>query len=202
MDARGLLSLCEEVYYTADIVAGPKGRDGARVYCVEGCRILAFRGTLTEGEPAIADWLNDFHADFAADSRFPGCVHDGFLSSITALWPALLDLVQRQTIDKPLLITGHSKGGALAFLAAHLLAALNPCVVTFAAPKVGDADFAADYAVSSVWRYENPGDIVPKLPPWRYVAVGSQIVAPASFKHPEGVRANHTIETGYKPWVT
>jgi hypothetical protein len=65
-------------------------------------------------------------------------------------------------------ITGHSKGGAIAALAAVRLQAegVTPRIVTFGAPKVGDEDFAAAYdARFTHTRYEYADDIVPHLPP-------------------------------------
>jgi len=201
LDAIGLLDICERVYDSPQITAGPKGRDGCSLIELEDCRVLAFRGTLTEGRAALSDWYNDFHADLISDDRFPGRVHAGFASSISALWPSLLDLASKPAGDKRLFITGHSKGGSLAFLAAHLLSALDPICITFAAARVGDYRFATGYTVNT-WRYENPKDIVPRLPPIRYYSCGCQVVAPKSFAPPEGIQANHSLETGYRPWVT
>jgi len=202
MDAPSLLDICDHVYYSSQIVAGPKGRDGASVIELLDCRVLAFRGTLTEGSATVLDWLNDLHADLISDDRFPGRVHTGFAASLTALWPGIIELATQSGDDRPLCITGHSKGGALAFLAAHLLAALNPVCITFAAPRVGDRRFVMGYDCAKTWRYENPRDIVPHLPPLRYESCGFQVVAPACFVPPEGVQANHSLATGYKPWVT
>lgn len=182
-----LLAACETVYFSAGIVAGPDGRDAATITS----NILVFRGTLTEGLAAESDWINDFHADLVSDPRFPGKVHTGFARSMTALWPFIADF-------RPKYITGHSKGGALALLAGWLFKDCNPIVITFAAPRVGNSAFARSY--SGAWRYENPKDLVPKLPPW-YSSPGVQVVAPASFSPPKGIVANHQLETGYKPWV-
>lgn len=185
-----LLAACEAVYDSPQIIAGPSGRDAASFLSADS--ILVFRGTLTEGLAAESDWINDFHADLISDPRYPGKVHQGFSQSLTALWPFIADC-------RPKYITGHSKGGALALLAGWLFKDSDPVVITFAAPRVGNVGFARSYA--KAFRYENPKDIVPKLPPW-YASPGSQIVAPASFTPPKGIAANHTLETGYKPWVT
>jgi len=199
LDARDLLTVCERVYDTAVIVAGKEGRDGASVLDLVDCCVLAFRGTLTEGLASVADWYNDFHADLISDPRFPGRVHAGFLESFDNLLPAIKDKIDLKS-HKQLYITGHSKGGALAFLAAHLFADLAPFCVTFAAPRVGDYHFATDYRPLTI-RFESPKDLVPRLPPIRYYSCGTQITAPASFNPPEGIRENHSLETGYKPWV-
>src|SRR5262249_29417575 len=104
---------------------------------------------------------------------FPGSVHSGFFSALTALLPRVVQAVNQQRVgpaaDKPLLITGHSKGGAVAALMAwqmQALAHLPVKVVTFAAAKPGEAVFAAAYnSQIDHTRYEYGNDIVPHLPP-------------------------------------
>jgi len=67
-------------------------------------------------------------------------------------------------------VTGRSKGGALAMLAALKLRVEKILPVTevdtFAAPRVGGADFAAKYAAQGIvdYRYENQDDVVPRVP--------------------------------------
>ena len=69
----------------------------------------------------------------------------------------------------PIVVCGHSLGGALATLLVADMAAntpLRPQAWTFASPRVGDATFAARYgALSGVsWRIYNQVDIVPYFP--------------------------------------
>ena len=130
--------------------------------------VLAFRG----GES-----LPDFLADVSyAQVRYPfvsgaGRTHGGFTalyqSCRNAIQAALLGLPTR----RPLFITGHSLGGALATVAA-LDAAISspfakPIVYTFGSPRVGDPAFADafDARVADSWRVINAFDIVPLLPP-------------------------------------
>lgn len=153
--------------------------------------LLAFRGTLPlrlGTEPrrivqTLADWINNANASLTDGQPFglPGQIHAGFAASFERLWQpdggiaALLPRMRRAVArGKRLLITGHSKGGALAALAALRLASsrdvgVNPAaVVTFAAPRVGDAEFRAAFdrtLMQSAWRYEYRDDIVPLLPP-------------------------------------
>ncbi|HLX81862.1 MAG TPA: hypothetical protein VKS43_14880, partial [Burkholderiales bacterium] len=73
-------------------------------------------------------------------------------------------------MNKALYITGHSKGGAVANLAAarfSLTEGMSPHVCTFAAAHPGDESFAKAYdkAVIDSTRYEYADDIVPHLPP-------------------------------------
>ena len=69
----------------------------------------------------------------------------------------------------PLVVTGHSLGGALATLLVtdlNATMALKPQAWTFASPRVGDATFAARYGgLSTVsWRIYNQVDVVPYFP--------------------------------------
>jgi hypothetical protein len=102
--------------------------------------------------------------------NLPGKVHEGFWRSLQSLWPVLVPEVKKQmTGGKPLYITGHSKGGGMANLAAMQLAVqerIHATVCTFAGPHPGNAAFAAAYnqTITST-RYEYADDIVPHVPP-------------------------------------
>lgn len=130
--------------------------------------IVAFQGTLPPSERSgLADWAEDLDADPVSDPHYPGLVHAGFRDAVAAILPRLAPEIPAG----PLFITGHSLGGAMAQLAAFRLAGENPNVVTFAAPMVGDAEFAASLA--SLVRYENQGDVVPSVPPGIYKHAGT-----------------------------
>jgi hypothetical protein len=161
----------------AVFTAGPLAIDGCLVGEIEDGLVLAFRGTMPldlQRPPSVQDWVGDFHAEPIIVDGFPGCVHAGFSAALSALWPSIsAELQRRQSAapaDRPLLITGHSKGGAMAALAAwsFLAVAGTPPlkVVTFAAAKPGDADFRTAYTAAGIdhTRYEYNIDIVPHLP--------------------------------------
>jgi hypothetical protein len=91
----------------------------------------------------------------------PGC--SKFLSYVDRL---------RNMPSLRLFITGHSKGGALATLAAIDLPGLigggiTPVVYTFAAAKALTLDGAKRHSdtVKNIWRFEHEFDIVPSVPP-------------------------------------
>jgi hypothetical protein len=145
--------------------------------------ILAFRGTIPPDSPdhaqSVLDWLNDGDALFVPGDDLPGRVHRGFRDSLNNLWPlleaTLLDRAQAAAATTPVYVTGHSKGGSIAFLAAmrcrRALAAKglrNPVYVcTFAAARPADQDFATafDAVIQHAVRYEYADDIVPHVPP-------------------------------------
>ncbi len=160
----------------AVFTAGPESIDGCLVGEIEDGFVLAFRGTMPldlHNPPSVRDWVNDFHAQPIRVAGFPGAVHAGFSGALAALWPSITDELKRQSggspASRPLLITGHSKGGAMAALAAWSLQGIASTpvkVVTFAAAKPGDADFRAAYQAAGIdqTRYEYNIDIVPHLP--------------------------------------
>lgn len=140
--------------------------------------ILAFRGTLPPGGPdheqIVLDWFNDFHAELISVPHLPGRVHAGFWQSLDSLWTSLLaELMTRLNAGgavRKLYITGHSKGGGMAPIAAMRLAleeGIISTVRTFAAPHSGDEDFASTYnaKITDSTRYEFADDIVPHVPP-------------------------------------
>src|SRR5579859_563253 len=159
-------------------------RDAAYLWLSGKEVIVAFRGTLPynsgAGDPdaqalVLKDWLND--ADFAPQTDPElGQVHKGFRDSFYALWPGIQGQIRTcQAAGKlgpevKVYVTGHSKGGALAMLAALKLRAdqLLPVteVDTFGAPRVGGVDFAARYGAQGIngVRYENQDDVVPHVP--------------------------------------
>jgi triacylglycerol lipase len=159
----------------ATFVAGTDDIHGALVGTNQDGVIVAFRGTLPLGYPslpALADWMNDFNAELVPGTELPGRVHAGFLVALDALWPALGVEVHRQWQaagpNTALWITGHSKGGGIAPLAAMRLrdSGITGTVVTFAAPKAGDTAFAAAYNAAFMHtRWEYATDVVPHLPP-------------------------------------
>jgi hypothetical protein len=159
-------------------VSGDREIDAALVGQSTDGILLGFRGTLPITAPdklqAIRDWMLDLDAVLRPSADAKGHVHDGFLGALDALWPAagpaVTDLIDKNPA-MPVYVTGHSKGGAVANLAAMRLRAQRPnaaiSVVTFAAARPGDPEFAAAYdaAIPRSVRYEYTDDIVPHLPP-------------------------------------
>jgi hypothetical protein len=152
--------------------------------------IIAFRGTEA---PTSLDGLKDILLtdamnllvvpegrlghDLAAagvGARF----HKGFVDAIADIWPPLAAAVEAEvkSCDRPIWITGHSLGGALALLAAWLLkrkfiAVEEVC--TFGAPMIGNRSACEAFnreLSGKIHRYVNGRDPVPKLPGLSLVA--------------------------------
>ncbi|HJW33922.1 MAG TPA: lipase family protein [Holophagaceae bacterium] len=97
--------------------------------------VLAFRGT---DATQSADWRADLRSNYA--QAFEGRVHQGFKDGLVALWAKVRPLLS----DRPLWVTGHSLGGALATLGALQAVGegwMVAGVATFGSPAVGDQAF-------------------------------------------------------------
>jgi pimeloyl-ACP methyl ester carboxylesterase len=146
--------------------------------------VVAFRGseapTTLDG---FKDWLltnaNNYlilpegqsGTEFAAagvGARF----HRGFLDALGMIWEPLFRAVDEalKTKERPLWVTGHSLGGALALLAAwrfHRNFISVTEIVTFGAPMIGNdtASKAFEQEFSGkIFRYVDVEDVVPHLP--------------------------------------
>ncbi|MDB5298164.1 MAG: Lipase family protein, partial [Phycisphaerales bacterium] len=124
--------------------------------------VLAFRGS----DPVtLPTWLTDVVVRLVARGEYGGRVHQGFSTALRLVWDRV-EAALGEAGDRPLFLTGHSMGGALAVLAAcRLAAAGRPPVATytFGAPRVGDVDFCAGYGLPT-YRVVNRLDVVPELP--------------------------------------
>jgi hypothetical protein len=124
--------------------------------------VLAFRGS----DPVtLPNWLTDVVVKLVAHAEYDGRVHHGFSSVLKHTWGKVAQLI-KQIDDKPLFLTGHSMGGALAVLTACRLAKMGRAPVatyTYGSPRVGDHTFCAGYTLPT-YRVVNRLDLVPEMP--------------------------------------
>jgi len=136
--------------------------------------IISFRGTVLT---SILDWLEDLNF-FQTEAICPACgVHEGFYEaymSIRADFVKYVHLAEQAYPNSEIVITGHSLGGALAYLAAVDLS-LNEGInvttsYTFGQPRVGNTIFKDTweqifYDTATSFRVTHGLDPVPHLPP-------------------------------------
>src|SRR5205085_8019711 len=118
-------------------------------------QVICYRGTLgfdDETRPEsqrILDWVQDFHAELVAWRGLSGLCHGGFTRAVDSLEEGLKPFLS----TKNRIFTGHSKGGAMAQLAARWYCATRqrPSVCsTFGAPRAGNEQFALAFENSPV----------------------------------------------------
>lgn len=131
--------------------------------------ILSFRGTELKSLSAFHEILTDLNAAPVSFAE-AGKVHRGFLQGLEEVWAGegqledfLTDLVSEHP-ERPLWITGHSLGGALAALCFARIPEAKGLYI-FGAPRVGDADFTELFKGRCAWRIENSQDPIPMVPP-------------------------------------
>lgn len=129
--------------------------------------LLSFRGTENLG-----DWLGNLNV--IATTRPYGKVHRGFLGAFQVVVSELRSRLS-SLAGRPLLVTGHSLGGALATVAAAEWQGAVPIswIYTYGQPAVGMGGFPAfvsQHHPGNFVRFVNDDDIVPRVPPaYRHV---------------------------------
>lgn len=150
---------------------------------------MTFRGT-----NEISDWLDNIDA-FATKKLF-GEFHRGFWNCVDDVWQPLDNRLKelRQARMRPLFLTGHSLGGAMASIAAaRLIDEDRPFsgVYTFGQPRAMARDTARTFNMeckSRYFRFHNNNDIVTRVPArmMGYSHVGSYYyISEEKMIHPE-----------------
>jgi hypothetical protein len=165
--------------------------------------VIVFRGTEDE-----LDWLTNVRAKFVA-LQGGTRVHTGFFQAYwpirDALFAAVEQLVKKK--PRPVYVTGHSLGGALATMATAELAnhqdagirdSIAACY-TFGSPRAGDSSFD-QYVKVPLYRVTNGVDMVPAVPP---AVLGYRHVGDTRYFGKMGVSPVRRSPTWYqKTWRT
>lgn len=176
------------------IIHGSFGRGYCRIFWNAQTVVVAFRGT-REGVDWTVSNLKAFPVPLRDCGENRGIrVHRGFQNTLDYVdkttqsrsLDAILDCLHRYNLlDRRIVITGHSLGGALAILFAVKIRSLFPIqvksnlerIVTFGSPAAGLASFEKFYSelADKTLRVINNSDAVPFTPPFFYRHVGSEI---------------------------
>ena len=130
--------------------------------------VVAFRGSEAKKE----DWLSNLQAVREAGPLLGTKAHEGFQDALYPVAVGLANTIDEfKNNDQKLWFTGHSLGGALASLAAGVMAENNYPIFglyTFASPRPGDKVFAEQLGEAIEgphYRVVNSLDVVPHVPP-------------------------------------
>lgn len=153
----------------ADVFSGPNHTQAVVNYGKNAGVDVAFKGT----DPTQPDMVtNDLDRTPVSAGTMPGAVHAGFKEDVDGLNAKGLerDIADRHAqVGGPIQLTGHSLGGAQAYLEGDQLShdGLQPDkVTTFGAPVVGDEAWATDYDKrlgDATTAFVNKGDPIPDL---------------------------------------
>lgn len=144
-------------------IAGGNGKRKTLVFCV-------LRGTPFGAN----EWLSNLNINDAGGTQNE--IHKGFALAASVAHTQLISFMLRHKVDPTescILITGHSRGAAVANLLSMLLLADNffeegsIFTYTFASPNTTTDNDAHDGKYGFIWNIVNPEDIVPTVPLYR-----------------------------------
>jgi predicted lipase len=163
-----LAAICAEAY------SAPADYSDGDVHAirrwVDGRMVIAFRGTDLDD---LDDWFRDLDICPMRHPRLGWC-HRGFLSGALSVWPKImldLALARITPAPAPVILTGHSLGGALTIATGGLMATGGwppAAIVTFGAPRVGLWKLRKLLDPVTIRQYNDGGDPVPDVP-WPYL---------------------------------
>jgi triacylglycerol lipase len=120
-------------------------------------RIVAFRGSHN-----LVNWVTNLDS-ILTDCATGGRVHEGFQKALDTVWERLEGLLAAGRGS--LFFTGHSRGAALATLAAARHGQPSQ-LYTYGSPFVGDEAFVSGLGNVSRYQVINHRDVVTASPPW------------------------------------
>ncbi|MEL6135893.1 MAG: lipase family protein [Cyanobacteria bacterium J06626_23] len=166
-DWRINLSVRQEVF---DPSKRPDMDREAMVKMVEDRVEAEYRQQVKAVAQSVVETRDLMYPNEYADPSRPVKMHSGFIKAYISVREQIHQQVQQSGITQ-WWITGHSLGGALAYLCGLDLQYnfdLGVQVYTFGAPKVGNEAFVESYnrRVPNTWRVVHGWDIVSKLPRW------------------------------------
>lgn len=151
------------------------------------------------GSKEWQDWAHDANI-VKTPYKDMGWVHKGFSSAYDELLPEQNKVLNK---NKPVVVTGHSLGGATATVAAMDLKARGYDVhslTTFGCPMVGGDSFAGNFKQADIpaFRYVNAWDVVPRVPKGDFQHVGQPFYL--STRGEMLPKQQSGWELAWKPW--
>ncbi|MFT2098772.1 lipase family protein [Marinomonas sp. 2405UD66-6] len=125
-----------------------------------GVQTIGVRGTAN-----LENVMLDLSVSLQSDSLLNIKLHQGFSGGAKAVYD---DIKPYLSIDKPIHLTGHSLGGAIAVVLGMYLTQEGyqvEQVITFGQPKVTNVTGAEQFKTLPLIRVVTPHDIVPLVPP-------------------------------------
>jgi hypothetical protein len=182
--ALALSNLCLLSYQNPEIIQKNLLNKGFKTFYYLGSNDLWPKAIITANDQYISvcfrgtksswDWLTNIDVAQVPLPTGSGKVHKGIYKATLQRYAEILEVVQKlqRQLPRPLYVTGHSLGGGMAIVAASMMNSDNippNAVYTFGSPKVGDTQFAIEYAQNptlnlNTFRIVNYCDPVPKIP--------------------------------------
>ena len=167
-DGAEIVRVCEREWGFSSCEFIASGGTECFVAIDEEVVLIGFRGT-----KEIRDWL--VNLTLVGTTTEYGRVHRGFLGAFEVVRP-MLNVALSEVPGIPVVLTGHSLGGALATIAAAEWEQAVPirCIYTYGQPAVGKGKFLSFMSGTfqdRLFRFVNDDDVVPRLPP-TYAHVG------------------------------
>ena len=122
--------------------------------------VVAFRGSAS-----FSNWVTNLYAlRKKITSTSQVYAHKGFVDAQNSVYDSIKGCIQSDLGSKKLILTGHSRGGALASLVAYRVSLTHrnsePVLYVYGCPPVGDADFSKYFRGMSSYVITIEGDPV------------------------------------------
>lgn len=193
------------VRYSGTSLSGPTKTDNDHVKFAIGHKVAYdaavgqydIYAVLIKGTSGDYEWVSNFNLG-------EGAMHEGFLNAAEEIVDIVRTYVNasKMTNNVKVWVTGHSRGAAVANVAAHQMnqeyGQDNVYAHTFATPRVG-LDGTIQPGDDNIFNFLNPGDFVTEVAPseWGYVRYGADVYLTNATKPAMESKFETLTRTGY-----